>query len=493
MSSNFYYRILNGLKSNPSFKSFKYKDNDKWVDVTRKKLLDNANFCKEKLVVNNIKKGDRVIYKGRNSVEWISWNLAVKSIGAVWVPLYEEQTIRQTQYIVNNCRPKLFISNNKMDLINTTMINNKVGISNGTNFNISENIKDDDLSTLIYTSGTTGSPKGVMLSNNNITSNIDSIRSRFGDIDSGLTTLNILPWAHIYGMTCELYYNLIYDNTIAICSNKNKFIDECGQVRPNVLYLVPKVLDTIKNKLEILDKPIIRIVLPKILNKLLGNNIQNIFIGGAKLDPSTRQFYDNNGIILCEGYGCSETSPMISVNHISYPRNSKSIGKILDNVLVKIIDNEICVHGPNVMKGYWESPTENHNAFIHYDSKKWYKTGDSGFIKDGFLFYKGRISENYKMSNGKFVNVSMVESEIKEFIKTNYIIYGENMEYNVLIVEKPFDKKLLKNINEKLDSYMKIRRIITLSPEQIAEFLTPKQSIKRKALIQFIKDNNYLY
>jgi long-chain acyl-CoA synthetase len=294
-------------------------------------------------------------------------------------------------------------------------------------------------------------------------------------------------------MTCELYYNLIYDNTIAICSNKNKFIDECGQVRPNVLYLVPKVLDTIKNKLEILDKPIIRIVLPKILNKLLGNNIQNIFIGGAKLDPSTRQFYDNNGITLCEGYGCSETSPMISVNHISYPRNSKSIGKILDNVLVKIIDNEICVHGPNVMKGYWESPTENHNAFIHYDSKKWYKTGDSGFIKDGFLFYKGRISENYKMSNGKFVNVSMVESEIKEFIKTNYIIYGENMEYNVLIVEKPFDKKLLKNINEKLDSYMKIRRIITLSPEQIEEFLTPKQSIKRNALIQFIKDNNYLY
>merc|ERR1712146_741444 len=110
------------------------------------------------------------------------------------------------------------------------------------------------------------------------------IDKRFNDFrDRSLTSLNILPWAHIYGMTTELYYNILNDNKVAICSGKDKFLSECREIKPDILYLVPKVLETIKNKLSILNKPLIDKILPFLISKLFGGNIITIFMGGAKL------------------------------------------------------------------------------------------------------------------------------------------------------------------------------------------------------------------
>ena len=186
-----------------------------------------------------------------------------------------------------------------------------------------------------------------MLSHENIVSNIDAIRMRFKDIQPELTSLNILPWAHIYGLTCELYYNLFYDNKTALCTDKLKFIDECSEIKPEVLYVVPKVLETVKTKTSFLDKPIIRNILPLVVNRVFGGNLLNVFIGGATLDSNTREYFDRNGILVCEGYGCSETSPMVSVNHLYKPRDVNSVGKIMDNVNVEVFNDEIIVSGPN--------------------------------------------------------------------------------------------------------------------------------------------------
>lgn len=486
-SKNIVRNFLKTVEKNEHFNILKYKKNNKWENINRGELLNKINNCIYILNDKNIKKGDRIAYKGKNSVEWLSWNMAALSLGATWVPMYEQQTQQQCQYIVNNCKPKVLITNEKIDIINTNIIDNKINDLKFYDFN-SIDVKENNLSTLIYTSGTTGNPKGVMLSHENIISNIESIRMRFKDVQPKLTSLNILPWAHIYGLTCELYYNLFFDNKTALCSDKLKFIDECKEIKPEVLYVVPKVLETVKSKTQFLDKPLVRTALPFVVNKVFGGNLLNMFIGGAKLDKNTREYFEKSNVLLCEGYGCSETSPMVSVNHLYSPKNPESIGKIMDNIDVKVINGEICVSGPNVMKGYWMDDEETNNVFLLHENKVWYKTGDSGEIKDGFLFFNGRISENYKMNNGKFVNVSSVEAKLKRHINTNFILHGENMDYSVLIVEEPFDEQLLDTVNSELESYMKIKKVIKITSEKMAEFLTPKMSIKRKKLIEHIKN-----
>ena len=418
-----------------------YKNiNNIWNKVDNNKLSCMINSCNEILKDNNIQKGDRIVYCGSNSVEWVAWNLSCYSIGGVWVPIYNNQPIEYCNHIINDCEPKLFISDTDMSNINNTnKILNKIHNSN------KEFIIEDtsELATLIYTSGTTGLPKGVKLTHNNILSNIEGINNRFYDLKN-YKSLNVLPWAHIYSLTCELYYNLLNSNETYICNDKTNFIKDCKEVSPDVIYVVPKLLEIIKTKIEFLDKPLIKIILPYILNKILGNNLKIIFMGGAKLDNETKKFYQDNGIIICEGYGCTETSPIISVNHHSEPRDINSIGKILDNVEVKIINDELCVSGPSIMDGYWNDNEKTEKTiFIDNRNTKWYKTGDSGYIKNDFIYYTGRISENYKLNNGKFVNVNDMEAIIKKYIKGNFIVYSKDNKTNTIITDTEINNKTL--------------------------------------------------
>lgn len=482
------YNILSKFFNQANSKAVGLKINNQWKWISNNEIIQNINNVKYKLISREILPGDRVAYQGNNSPEWIYWNLACQSMGAIWVPMYADQTKDYCQYIINDCNPKLTISDN-LYYSNTINMKNNIEnnyIKNDKNINI-KNVKKDDLSTIIYTSGTTGNPKGVMLTHNNLISNIETIENRFGDINYKTTSLNILPWAHIYSLTTELYYNLYRNNSIALASDKTTFINECREISPDVLYIVPRILDLIRQKLEKFDKPIIKIILPKLLNYILGNNIKYIFVGGAKLDDTTKKFFIKNNIKLCEGYGTSETSPMISVNHHTSPREITSIGKILDNIIVEIIDDEIQVSGPNVMKGYWNNEEKTNDVIVNRNGKRWYKTGDSGTIKDGFLYYNGRISENYKLSNGKFVNVAELESKLKNYINTNFIVYGDGLDSNILIVEKPFNKSILNIINSKIDKYLYINDAIEI--KNFSKYLTPKMSIKRKLLINDLKND----
>ena len=125
-----------------------------------------------------------------------------------------------------------------------------------------------------------------------------------------------------------------------------------------------------------------------------------------------------------------------------------------------------------------------------YNSKKYYKSGDSGYIKDGFLFYNGRKSDNYKLTNGKFVNVNEIENIIKKYVHSNFIIFGENNSYNSIICDKSIDNNIINTINNNLDSFLKIKNVIIISEEEMNKFLTPKMSIKRNQLISYI-NNDY--
>ena len=476
--------LVRSLLKNPSLPLIGTKQNRQWSWASREDVYKAIAEARYQLVNLGVEKGDRVAFKGKNSVEWIAWNMATNSLGAVWVPMYHEQNADYCHYIIQDCQPKVFINDN-ID-INVDVIKHPIAIESSSQYSSSIDFTHHELSTLIYTSGTTGVPKGVMLSNENIISNMTSIQKRFHDLPP-FTCVNILPWAHIYSQTCELYYNMQQENAIALATSRESFIKECREIQPHTLYIVPRVLDLIKGKLTWLDKPILDNIVPFVLRYLFGTNLKYIFTGGAKLSDETKHFFTEHGYFLCEGYGCTETSPMVSVNHFISPRDLNSIGKCLEDVIVEIVNGEIQVSGPNVMMGYWNNEIASSRALEIRNNRVWYKTGDSGSMKDDFLYYHGRISENYKLSNGKFVNVQDVENTIKKHVSGNVVVFGENKSYNEVITTEPIDENTLYIINTTLDSHLKIVKVHRITTEELAPFLTPKMSIKRKPLIEYIE------
>tara|TARA_B100000902_G_C27311891_1_gene918934 strand:- start:986 stop:2467 length:1482 start_codon:yes stop_codon:yes gene_type:complete len=462
-----------------------HKVDGKWCDTTREHLYSMVQYGVRVLKDRGVEKGDRVAYKGCNSVEWVAWNMSCYAAGAIWVPMYHNQSHQYCDFIVKDCTPKLLISDDETFCFENQISTQSIGVEASPEYN---GLDDDqtELAALVYTSGTTGNPKGVMLSHNNILSNINGIHNRFHDADT-TTSLNILPWAHIYGLTCELYYNMIYDNCTKISSGKEVYINECREVKPDVVYIVPKILDAVKERLEFLDAPLIKMLLPLAISQVFGGNLHTVYTGGAKLDDNTKRFYIENGLTICEGYGCTETAPMISVNHQFEPRNDKSVGKILDGVRVTLINGEIHVAGDNVMSGYWKNNAATNKALIQHQGKTWYKTGDSGEVVDDFLFYNGRISENYKLNNGKFVDVMHVESIMKKHIKGNAIVFGEDQEYNSIISDSCVEQITLDAINTDLEPFLRIKSTTIISPDEMQTFLTPKMSIKRHKLIDYVR------
>jgi len=455
------------------------KKNNSWEWISQKNLHKHISGSVNILNKHNIRPGDRVLYKGCNSKEFVSWNFATNSVGAIFVPMYKEQSFSQIKHIINDCNPQLFISDENDD----NSISHLIEPSDD-DYPICTN--EWDLSTLIYTSGTSGKPKGVALTNSNILSNIDAISRRFSDHpNKRMLSLNILPFSHVFSLTTELYYNLLNNNAIAIAEDKTQFIQNLREIKPEYIYVVPKVLKLIKQKCEHLEKlPFSDIIIPKALNYIFGGNIHTIFIGGSKLDPDIAYFYEKHGLNPCEGYGSTETSPVVSVNHNIEPRDIRSVGKILDNVKVKIHNAEIIVSGPSIMSGYWNNSHATNDAFVNIDDTTWYRTGDSGYVsEDDLLFFTGRNSDNYKLSNGKFVDVYTVENEVKKYVDCNFIVWGDGMDYNVLIADADISPNILANINEGLDSYMKIKLIIQTDTSQFDAAMTTKLSIKRRQLI----------
>lgn len=480
--------VIKALQINQSKSIIGKKVNDRWIWKDKKYLLNSVNYCQDYLKAEKVSKGDRVAYKGENSIEWLAWNIACNSLGGIWVPMYTGQSDEYCNHVLKDSGASILVADSSCDFkcsTTKTIDSNIYRYERGKELEYVYN----DISSLIYTSGTTGKPKGVMLSNENIISNIYSTRSLFSRMPE-TTSLNILPWAHIYSQTCELYYNILFNNKMALCTSRDTFVKELREINPDVLYVVPRILELIKAKTDFLEGPFINCLTPLILKRVLGKNLKTIFVGGAKLQTSTKEFFIKNGYNICEGYGCTELSPMVSVNHMEYPRDEESVGRIIDDVIVEIINDEIQVSGPNVMKGYWNDPSATKNVLVERDNKIWYKTGDGGYVKDGFLFYSGRNSYNYKLSNGKFVNVEYVESVVKDYIKCNCVVFTQDNIHNELIVNRELSEEFLEVINKSLkNNYLKIHKAHWLKDKDWQSYLTPKMSVKRKNLINDFMDN----
>ncbi len=330
-----------------------------------------------------------------------------------------------------------------------------------------------DTACLIYTSGTTGNPKGVILSHGNIASNVCAV----GDLipfGSGDRSLSFLPWAHSFGHTGELHLMITVGASMALSESVQKIVANLAEVHPSVLMSVPQIFNRIYEGVQkqMTEKPALiqglfraglraatkqskgealglverltlavadRVIFSKIRAKF-GGKLKYAISGGAALSYQVAEFVDALGITVYEGYGLTETSPIATVN---YPgaRRLGSVGKAIPGVRV-VIDKsethdpkqgEIVIYGPNVMMGYHKRDEENKAVFTEDGG---FRSGDLGYLDDdGYLFVTGRIKEQYKLENGKYVAPAPLEEKIKLSPLINgAMIYGDNRPFNVALI-----------------------------------------------------------
>ena len=314
------------------------------------------------------------------------------------------------------------------------------------------------LATLIYTSGTTGNPKGVMLSNWNILHNILAMQGRF-PIYKGDRTASFLPWAHSFGQMGDLHFMVHQGVHINLISDVLKIADECQEIKPHALFAVPRVWNKLYGKVMaglnaspikkrlgaaafkkarariaadgrdclriepkgFLDKKLDKIVLGKVRGRF-GGEMRFCISGGAALSPEVASFIQCVGFSMFEGYGLTETSPLITINgwQEGHPCKLGSVGRPIPGERVVIDrdawddpdsnDGEIVVYGPNIMLGYWNNPEATAEVMTEDGG---FRTGDLGQVDDGFLMITGRVKEQFKLQNGKYVAPSPLEESLK--------------------------------------------------------------------------------
>jgi len=444
----------------------------------------------------NIKEGDAVAIIANNRFEWAVSVFATYGVGARFVPMYENEILRTWHYITKDAGIKFLLVSNKdiyeqvkhfKDEIDSLehiyIIEDDSEISMNHLEKIGEENpvaaiipKVNDIAALIYTSGTTGDPKGVLLTHGNFVSNSRAGNRRYSMLNETSRSLSILPWAHSYGQTAELYNWLFTGGSIGFMESVETLAEDLLKVQPTFLIAVPRVFNKIydgiwakmnetggitkkmfemsvnaakkyreqNGKVDWLTKLKLnfgrKVVFSKIAAKFGGKLIASI-TASAKMNMEISYFFTDIGLPVFDCYGLSETSPAITM---SSPDLNKpgSIGTALEFIEVRIDrsmindnseDGEIQVMGPNLMVGYHNKPEATKAVFTE---DGWLKTGDRGTIdKDGFVFITGRIKEQFKLENGKYVFPAALEEDIRllPYIE-NAMIYGDGKSYNVCIV-----------------------------------------------------------
>ncbi len=564
----------------PGNNLFGTKQDGSWHWITYGEFGKRVAALRGGLARLGIQQGDTVAIISGNRVEWAIAAYATYGLGARFCPMYEHQLDKDRQYILKD-------SGAKVVLASTFAIYETVKGWVGTVGDIeqvfcmalptedeasfsaleavgrehpTDNVKIDPewVSGFIYTSGTTGQPKGVLLSHNNIVSNLNGV-ARFFPIDERDISVSFLPWAHSFGQTCELHMLISKGAAIAIAESVEKLVDNFGEIRPTLLFAVPRIFNriydglqkkiaedgglkktlfdagmanaTVRGELaeqgktsawvETKHKFFDKLVFSKVRERF-GGRLRFALSGGAALAAEVADFIDKLGIFVCEGYGLTETSPIVTSNRVG-ARKIGSVGQPIDGVEVIIdtsvvdnkdsIDGEIVVKGPNIMLGY-HGLKEATDEVMRDDGG--FRTGDLGRLdEDGFLYITGRIKEQYKLENGKYVVPAPLEDllQLSGYITQAYV-YGFNRLCNVALlvpdkvaVEKwakangvggDYDAILahdktralieaeVETYSKDFKGYERIRQFDLVAKEFTVDngMLTPKMSLKRNVVLE---------
>ena len=446
-----------------------------------------------------LKKDDKVAVISNNRPEWNILDMGMLQAGIVNVPLYTTLSAQETQFILNDCGAKMiFVADNvlykkvlsirdQLPEIKEIITFEKIdGASYWGDFilkgelnqkekeldEVKKTILPDDVATLIYTSGTTGNPKGVMLTHNNLVSNVWGTRTLV-PASYKAKALSFLPLCHVYERMLTYLYMYI-GISIYYAESMDTIVDNIREVKPDVFSTVPRLLEKVYDRIVAKGKELTGIKRALffwaldlglkyemhganglyyelqlwLANKLvfrkwreaLGGNIKAIVSGGAALQPRLARVFWAAKIFVLEGYGLTETSPVVAVNNTNLENAVRigTVGPVIEGVQVKIAeDGEILCKGPNVMKGYYKRPDLTAEVI---DADGFFHTGDIGVLENGrFLKITDRKKEIFKTSGGKYVAPQALENKFKEspFIEQMMVV-GENRRFASALVVPAF-------------------------------------------------------
>jgi long-chain acyl-CoA synthetase len=467
-----------------------------WVWKTYAEVGEHVHAFRAALAALGVGQGDRVALISDNRLEWAVAVHATLSLGAAYVPMYESQTRDDWTFILRDSGAKV-VFGAKREIVQA-LDEAKPGIPTLTHVcGFDLDAKDprsfatmlesgrtgpklaaaqpspEDVAAFVYTSGTTGEPKGVVLTHKNFCANINALTPLF-PLTSEDRSLAFLPWAHAFGQTAEFYMLPALGCAMALNDEVPKLVSNLPDVKPTVLVAVPRIFnriyDGVNQQMRDKPKPIQalfhagiraatrrsrgtqlsfaesltlkladRLIFKKVRQRF-GGRLRLVVSGSAALSKEVAEFIDALGIDVYEGYGLTETAPVVSVNTPQH-RKIGSVGKALPNVRL-VIDHqitgdpkngEIIVYGDNVMRGYHNHPEEDAKIFT---SDRGLRTGDMGYVdEDGYLYITGRIKEQYKLETGKYVVPSPLEEDLKlsPYIG-NVMLHGANKPHNVALV-----------------------------------------------------------
>jgi len=527
------------------------KENGKWVVYSTQQFADAANHLSFGLIGIGVEPGDKIAIIANNRPEWNFADFGIQQAGAISVPIYPTISENDLNFILNDSKVKyIFVSSAELykkvkaiaalaPSVKEIYTFNKVdGAKHWTELTeagkaspkkeeteaITSKIKANDLLTILYTSGTTGNPKGVMLSHDNLLSNSFASENLCPFIDSW-KALSFLPLNHVYERMLTTLY-LYKGISIYYAESLETIGDNLKEIKPEVFSSVPRLLEKmydkivgkgaelkgIKHKLffwaldlglryelngangwwyEFQLKIAKKIIFSK-WREALGGNIVATVSGGAALQPRLARVFTAAGIPVLEGYGLTETSPVVAVN--SFQPNGVcfgTVGAVIDKVTVKIAeDGEILVKGPNVMLGYFNRPDATAEAI---DAEGFFHTGDIGVLVDNrFLKITDRKKEIFKTSGGKYIAPMVIENKLKESILIEQaMVIGENEKFASALIVPSFialkawcsEVGINYTTNEEMIKNEAVKKRIVEEIEKTNKVLAPYETIKRPELL----------
>jgi long-chain acyl-CoA synthetase len=562
------------LKNYPNSAMFVTKTAGIWVPMSTSDFIERTMNVARGLISMGIQAGDRIAVASSNRVEWNILDIAVQKSGAILVPLYPNISENDYRFILNDCAAKICIVSNQELADKISNIRKDVpsldhlfsfdkldSVPHWSHieeqrthteielvYDRMKDVKNEDLVTIIYTSGTTGNPKGVMLSHQNLLSNVEGCIEPI-PADNHSRVLTFLPICHVYERMLHYLY-MYLGCSVHFAESMETIGENIKEVKPDVFSAVPRLIEKVFDKImakgdelkgikrglfywalnlaenydNVHATPFFKFKLG-IARKLifskwqeaLGGNVKAIASGSAALQPRLARIFLAADIPILEGYGLTETSPVVTVNNFVSGIRIGTVGALIEGVQVKIAaDGEILVKGPNVMMGYYNNEEATNEVM---DSEGWFHTGDIGeFQEEKFLKITDRKKEIFKTSGGKYIVPQAMENRFKEsrfieqimvigegekfpaaFVVPNFAfakewahrhgLHFESMSNDEIIKQSAFIERMdqeIAEINQVFGNWEQVKKIALLPAEFTIDGgeLTPTLKLKRKKILE---------
>ncbi len=541
--------LENCLKNCPRPDAVCGKYDNQWITFSTEQFARQSELLAMGLMAIGIQKGDRVATVSGNRPEWSFVDMALAMTGAVHVPVYPTISEEEYRYIFTHAETRfIFVSDDKLfkklspmigqiaSLEQVFVFNNVTGATNIKSLyelgetrehelspalqQMKQSIGEDEMATMIYTSGTTGIPKGVMLSHRNLVSNFTAHANNF-DLGTAHKSISFLPLCHIFERIVN--YNFLYKGIgVYYVESLAQIMPAIKEVQPHIFCGVPRLLERVYNSILTKGKQLkgikkmlffwavdlgrvyehnmkmslwYRLQLA-IADKLiyskwragLGGNLQIVVSGGAALQPRIARVFSAAKIYVLEGYGLTETSPVVAVGNLrTHQLKVGTNGPVLPGVEVKIADDgEILTKGPNLMLGYYREPELTAGVI---DEDGWFHTGDIGILDEGkYLKITDRKKEMFKLTGGKYIAPQMIENKLKESMFIDQVIViGDHEKFASAVISPNFEylhdwcasQQILYKDNAEAVAHPKVQSEFLKEVKEINKTLGQHEEIKR--------------